>query len=105
MTREASQRSTSRGGAVRALIHVVYGLESARPFVRFEDVCGSARGRRGLPRTAEGVRGLLEEAVREGMLFTERRLAFEREELAFRETRVYRVNLRHPLVAGVVGAD
>jgi len=87
--------------ASRAFSHLVAlltVLEDAQPYVTVEDVCG-----RWEPTAeAEVCRALVEQAIADRRLFTDRRQRFDEATATFRPVRLVRLNRRHPDVAPLV---
>jgi hypothetical protein len=85
------------GDPHRALAGLVARLERRASFVTLADIERAARQHRtrGLP--PEQVAGVVQAAVVDFLLLTDRRTFFDRATQTFRIHDVYRVNARHPL--------
>ena len=81
-----------------ALVRLVARLERRFVFVTFGDIQRAATRRPSAALPPGDVAALVESAVLEELLLTDRRTFFDRTSQTFSEGYVYRVNRRHPLV-------
>jgi hypothetical protein len=82
-----------------ALARLVARLEQRSQLVTLADLERAARrSSKTLP--AEGLPALIETAVADELLLSDRRTFFDRATTTFRDGYVYRVNWRHPLLRG-----
>jgi hypothetical protein len=87
----------AQGDPRRALARLVARLERRASFVTLADIERAATRRRTRALPPERVAGLVEAAVGDFLLLTDRRTFFDRATQTFRIHDVYRVNARHPL--------
>jgi hypothetical protein len=83
------------------LVRVVERLSRRRQYVTFQDI-EQASARASSRLLADRLSSLVDGAVAESMLLKDLRTFFDRKSGAFSEHWVYRVNPRHPLVAGLL---
>ena len=81
----------------RALVRLLARLEERVPLVTLADLERAAGRRRSLVLPAERVAPLVEAAVADMLILTDRRLFLDRATRTLEPCSVYRVNRRHPL--------
>ncbi len=81
----------------RALVRLLARLEERAPLVTLADLERAAARRRTLSLPADRVAPLVEAAVRDMLILTDRRLFLDRATRTVEPRSVYRVNRRHPL--------
>jgi hypothetical protein len=84
----------------RSLAGLVARLERRSSFVTLADIERAAARRPTAILPPGRVAALVEEAVADSLLLTDRRTFFDRATGTFEDRDVYRVNRRHPLVRG-----
>ena len=84
----------------RALARLVARLERRLALVTLPDIESAASRRRSASLPPERVAELVESAVAEQLLLTDRRTFFQPDGPSFEDRAVFRVNRRHPLVRG-----
>ena len=84
----------------RALVRLLARLEERAPHVTLADLERAAARRRTRSLPADRVAALVEAAVADMLILTDRRLVLDRAPRRLEPRSVYRLNRRHPLVRG-----
>jgi hypothetical protein len=85
----------------RILARLVAGLEQRMLFVKLADIERAAARARRKSLRPEQVASVVDQAVADRLLYTDRRAFFDRRTVQFSEAYVYRVNRRHPLAVDI----
>lgn len=89
--------------AWQALLALMDDLEEQGLQVSLDELRQRAADRRALPVSREQLEALIDEAIRDGVVFRDARLMVDRSGGAPREVLLLRLNWRHPLVSMILG--